>query len=142
MRLGESIVIVLIVANAAALASESPAPFVTDTALTLHLRSFYFDGTQNSGTESEAWAGGGWLSYQSGWLLDAFAIGATIYGSAPLYAPADKDGTLLLGPGQKAYYALGEAWGALRYRDYAVLKGYRQSFTGRRPALKRAWLEG
>ena len=139
------------VATAAALASESPAsfasppasplegrrddgdegrgplaPFVTDTALTLHLRSFYFDGTQNSGTESEAWAGGGWLSYQSGWLLDAFAIGATMYGSAPLYAPADKDGTLLLGPGQKAYYALGEAWGALRYRDYAVLKGYRQ----------------
>ena len=151
MRLGESIVIVLIVANAAALASESPAsfasppasplegrrddgdegrgslaPFVTDTALTLHLRSFYFDGTQNGGTESEAWAGGGWLSYQSGWLLDAFAIGATIYGSAPLYAPVDKDGTLLLGPGQKGYYALGEAWGALRYRDYAVLKGYRQ----------------
>src|SRR5206468_4459036 len=74
-------------------------------------------GTQNSGTESEAWAGGGWLSYQSGWLLDAFAIGATMYGSAPLYAPADKDGTLLLGPGQKAYYALGEEIGRASCRE-------------------------
>ena len=54
------------------------------------------------------------------------AIGATLYGSAPFYAPADKDGTILLAPGQEGYYALGEAWGALRYEDYALLKGYRQ----------------
>ena len=100
--------------------------FLRDTALTLHLRTFYFDGTQNTGTENEAWAGGGWLGYQSGWLLDTFAMGATLYGSAPFYAPADKDGTILLAPGQKGYYALGEAWGALRYEDYALVKGYRQ----------------
>jgi hypothetical protein len=102
-------------------------PFLRDTTLTLHLRSFYFDGTQNTGTENEAWAGGGWLGYKSGWLLDTFAMGAILYGSAPFWAPPDKDGTLLLAPGQKGYYVPGEAWGALRYEDYAVLKGYRQS---------------
>jgi len=46
-------------------------------------------------------------------------MGATLYGSGPLYAPEDKDGTFLLAPGQKGYYVPGEAWGALRYRDYA-----------------------
>lgn len=107
--------------------SRRPLPsFLRDTALTLHLRTFFFDGTQTAGTENEAWAGGGWIGYRSGWLLDTFAMGATLYGSAPLYAPADKDGTFLLQPGQKGYYVPGEAWGALRYRDYVLLKGYRQ----------------
>ena len=102
------------------------APFLRDTALTLHLRTFYFDETQIGGTENEAWAGGGWLDYRSGWLLDKFAVGATVYGSAPIYAPTDKDGTLLLAPGQKGYYVPGQAWAALRYEDYALLTGYRQ----------------
>ena len=31
-----------------------------------------------------------------------------------------------LTPGQEGYYVPGEAWGALRYQDYALLKGYRQ----------------
>src|SRR5262249_22276309 len=35
------------------------AAFLRDTTLTLHLRTFYFDGTQTKGTENEAWAGGG-----------------------------------------------------------------------------------
>jgi hypothetical protein len=106
--------------------SSPGASFLRDTALTLHLRTFYFDGTQTEGAENEAWAGGGWLGYRSGWLLNTLAIGATLYGSAPIYAPADRDGTILLAPGQEGYYALGEAWAALRYEDYALLKGYRQ----------------
>ena len=55
-----------------------------------------------------------------------FGIGATFYGSAPLYAPDDKDGTLLLKPGQEGYYVIGEAYAALRYQDYVLAKGYRQ----------------
>jgi outer membrane porin, OprD family len=69
---------------------------------------------------------GGWLTYQSGWLLDTFALGATYYTSLPLYAPDDKPGSLLLTPGQGAIAVFGEAWAALRYKAYAVLKGYRQ----------------
>ena len=64
-------------------------PFLRDTELSLQLRTYYLDDRKPSGTLSEAWAGGGWLSYRSGWLLDTVGIGATVYGSAPLYAPAD-----------------------------------------------------
>jgi hypothetical protein len=72
---------------------------------------------------------GGWLGYRSGWLFDTFGIGATFYGSAPLYAPDDRDGTTLLKPGQEGYYVLGEAFAALRYKEYALAKGYRQEVT-------------
>jgi hypothetical protein len=102
-------------------------PFLRDTDLKIHFRSYYLNREKSDGTtENEAWAFGGWVSYKSGWLFDTFGIGATFYGSAPLYAPDDKDGTLLLAPGQEGYYVLGEAYAALRYQDYALLKGYRQ----------------
>ena len=100
--------------------------FLRDTDLTLYLRTYYFDRENPDGTENEAWAFGGWFSYRSGWLLDTFAIGATVYGSAPLYAPDDKDGTTLLKPGQEGYGVLGEAYAALRYKEYVLAKGYRQ----------------
>ena len=101
-------------------------PFLRDTDLKLHFRSYYFNRTKPDDTINEAWTFGGWISYKSGWLLDTFAMGATFYGSAGLYAPDDRDGTLLLQTGQKGYYVPGEAWGALRYKDYAILTGYRQ----------------
>jgi outer membrane porin, OprD family len=101
-------------------------PFLRDTDFHLHLRSYYLNRMKPDGTVNEAEAFGGWAAYRSGWLFDTFAIGATFYGSSPLYAPEDRDGTLLLQPGQEGYYVPGEAWGALRYKDYALLKGYRQ----------------
>ena len=101
-------------------------PFLRDTDLSAHFRIYYFNQLKSDDTRLEALAGGGWIKYQSGWLLDTFAMGASFFGSAPLYAPADTDGTLLLKTGQKGYYVPGEAWGALRYQDYALLKGYRQ----------------
>jgi hypothetical protein len=104
-------------------------PFLRDTDLKIHFRSYYLNRERPNGTENEAWAFGGWLGYRSGWLLDTFGIGATFYGSAPLYAPDDKDGTLLLKPGQEGYYVLGEAYAALRYKEFALLKGYRQEVT-------------
>jgi hypothetical protein len=104
-------------------------PFLRDTDLTIHFRSYYLNREKADGNENEAWAFGGWLGYRSGWLLDTFGIGATFYGSAPLYAPDDKDGTLLLKSGQEGYYVLGEAFAALRYKDYVLAKGYRQEVT-------------
>jgi hypothetical protein len=101
-------------------------PFIKDTDLKVNFRSYYFNRINPNDTQNEAWAFGGWVGYRSGWLLDTFAMGATLYGSASLYAPEDHDGTLLLKPGQEGYYVPGEAWGALRYQDYALLKGYRQ----------------
>jgi outer membrane OprD family porin len=101
-------------------------PFLRDADLTLHLRTYYFNRTNPNESVNEALAFGGWLGVKSGWLFDTFAMGATLFGSAPLYAPDDRDGTLLLKPGQEGYYVPGEAWGALRYKDYALLTGYRQ----------------
>jgi hypothetical protein len=103
--------------------------FLRDTDLTLYLRTYYFDRENPDGSPNEALTFGGWFSYRSGWLLDTFGIGATFYGSAPLYAPDDRDGTTLLKPGQEGYGVLGEAFAALRYQDYALLKGYRQEVT-------------
>jgi hypothetical protein len=104
-------------------------PFIRDTDLRVQFRSYYFNRENPNGSENEAWAFGGWLSYRSGWLFDMFGVGATFYGSAPLYAPDDKDGTTLLKSGQEGYYVLGEAYAALRYQDYALLKGFRQEVT-------------
>ncbi len=101
-------------------------PFFRDADLTLHLRTYYFNRTKPDDSVNEALAFGGWIGVKSGWLFDTFAMGATLYGSAPLYAPDDRDGTLLLQTGQKGYYVPGEAWGALRYKEYALLTGYRQ----------------
>lgn len=74
----------------------------------------------------EAWAVGGWLGVESGWLLDTFRLGGTGYFSEPAYAPESRDGTLLLAPGQEGIEVLGEAYAQLRYKEYAVLTGYRQ----------------
>ena len=100
--------------------------FIRDTDLNLHFRTFYFDRINPDDSVNEAWAIGGWLEYRSGWLWDTFAMGAVGYTSQPLYAPKDKDGTTLLAPGQEGITVLGQAYGQLRYRDYALLTGYRQ----------------
>ena len=101
-------------------------PFFRDADVFLNLRTYYFNRDKPDDTNNEALAIGGWIGFRSGWLLDTFAVGATLYGSAPLHAPEDRDGTLLLKPGQEGYYVPGEAWAALRYKDYARLTGYRQ----------------
>jgi hypothetical protein len=101
-------------------------PFLRDTDLNVRLRTFYFNRQNDDDTASEAWALGGWAQYASGWLLDTFAVGTTFYTSQPLYAPDDYPGSLLLTRRQNAIGVFGEAWGALRYKDYALLKGGRQ----------------
>jgi outer membrane porin, OprD family len=100
-------------------------PFFRDTDLNVHFRTFYFNRQKDNGTASEAWAMGGWIQYASGWLLDTFAMGTTYYLSAPLYAPDNSPGSLLLTPGQGTISVVGEAWGALRYKEYALLRGGR-----------------
>jgi outer membrane porin, OprD family len=106
-------------------ARASLPPFLCDTVLTLRSRTGFIQAQTPTGLERQEVASGGWIAYRSGWLLDGLQIGATLYGAAPVYAPAGKDG-LLLTPGENAYYVFGEAFGALRYEEYAELKGYRQ----------------
>jgi hypothetical protein len=107
-------------------AMQTLPPFWRDTSLKLHLRTFYFNRQNSDDTANEAWAVGGWLAYTSGWLWDTAAIGAVGYTSQPLYAPDSRDGTLLLGPNQSSLLVLGQLYGQLRYKEYALLTGYRQ----------------
>src|SRR5262245_7693836 len=101
-------------------------PFFRDTDVNLKWRTFYFNRQNDNSTANEALATGGWIQYASGWLLDTFSMGSTYYFSLPLYAPDSRPGSLLLTPGQDAIGTFGEAWGALRYKDYVLVKGYRQ----------------
>jgi hypothetical protein len=92
-------------------------PFLRDSRLDLHLRSYYFDRLRFDRDENEAWAYGGWLGYQTGWLADVFSLQTTVFTSQKILGLASRDGTLLLQPGQEGYAVLGVANAQLRYAD-------------------------
>jgi hypothetical protein len=101
-------------------------PFWRDTSFNVHVRSYYF-GSDTPGTgKKEAWALGGWLAYESGWWKDRLKIGLTGYTSQKLYGPEDRDGTLLLKPGQEGFSVLGQAYLQTRVADEINLRIYRQ----------------
>lgn len=82
-----------------------------DTKFDAQVRSFYLDRYKYDDSQSEAWALGGSLGFKTGYFRERFAFGATGYTSQKLYGPNDKDGTLLLEPGQEGYTVLGEIYG-------------------------------
>ncbi len=82
-----------------------------DTDWNVQIRSYYLDREKYDDSESEAWALGGSAGFKTGYFRDRYSFGATVYGSGKLYGPDDKDGTLLLKPGQEGYAVLGEAYG-------------------------------
>lgn len=92
--------------------------WLRDATATLNLRSFYLLRDKFDPAYQEAWAQGGSLVLRSGWIFDRVAFGLGVYGSVPLYAPEDRDGTLLLKPGQEAYGVLGQL-----YADVKLWKG-------------------
>lgn len=82
-----------------------------DTKWDVQLRSYYLDRDKYDDTYSEAWALGGSIGLKTGYFRERFAMGATAYTSQRLHGPEDKDGTLLLAPGQHGYSVLGELYG-------------------------------
>jgi hypothetical protein len=82
--------------------------------------------TTTPGKSQEAWAAGGWLEYKSGWWMDTLQLGGTLFGTGPIYAPENRDGTGLLKSGQEGFAVPGIAYAALRYKEYATLTGFRQ----------------
>ncbi|MCK5383733.1 MAG: hypothetical protein KAJ65_08205, partial [Gammaproteobacteria bacterium] len=78
--------------------------------LSLGLRNYYLDRDREQLPDSEAWAQGGTLDYDSAWWKDRVRISSTLYTTQKLYGPSDKDGTLLLKTGQKSFTVLGEAF--------------------------------
>lgn len=115
-------------ADAAALdepVSELQRALIEDATFTFHLRSYLFDRYNNAGDDPAAWALGGWVGYETGWLGDFLKLGAVGYTSQPLWAPEDRPGSKLLLPDQDGYSVLGQAYAALKYEDQ-VLTLYRQ----------------
>jgi hypothetical protein len=104
---------------------EKLPPFFADTQLEARFRTYYMRKDRTTDELSEAWAMGGSVSYQSGWLADAFSVELEGFTSQPIVADEDRGGTTLLEPIQDGYGALGIANGKLRYQGL-VLTGYRQ----------------
>jgi hypothetical protein len=96
-----------------------------DATLTFHVRSYYFDRTNPSPPNNVAWAGGGWVGYETGWFFDILRFGVVGYTAQPFAAPPGTDGTLLLAPGQLGYTVLGQAYGKLKLWGQEFT-GYRQ----------------
>lgn len=105
---------------------EKLPPFFSDTQLDLNIRSYYFDRTRADGSESVAWALGGSISYESGQLFKLVSVGGEVFTSQKLYGPEDKDGTLLLRPGQEGFTVLGRAYGKFNYENKLEITVYRQ----------------
>jgi outer membrane porin, OprD family len=106
-----------------------------DTKFEFNFRTFYLDRSDFDSSEKQAWAIGGWLGVKTGYFLDHIAFGLTGYTSQPLYAPDDRDGTLLLEPVQEGYTVLGEFYAELRIvEDVGITvgaKGYDTPFINR-----------
>ena len=106
---------------------DTPA-FFRDTKLNLNVRTYYFYRDKYDDTKSEAWALGGALSYQSGWFLDRFSVGSVLYTSQRLYGPEDRDGTLLLKPGQHGYTVVGQLYGRVKLIEDNFINIYRYEY--------------
>ncbi len=99
-----------------------------DTAFDVQARSYVLDRDTYDDSEVYAWALGGSVGLKTGYFRDRFAIGLTGYTSQPIDAPDDKDGTLLLAPGQEGYAVLGEAYVQVRLTDGMNINAGRKAF--------------
>ena len=106
-----------------------------ETTFEFNFRTFYFDRSDFNGSEKQAWAIGGWLGLKTDYFFDHIAFGVTGYTSQPIYAPDDRDGTLLLGPHQEGYTVLGELYADIRIFEGLNItvgrKGYDTPFINR-----------
>jgi hypothetical protein len=84
---------------------------LTNTQFNAEFRTMYLDRNKYDSSESEAWAIGGSAGFKTGFFRERLALGLTGYTSQKLLGDEDKDGTLLLKPGQKGYTVLGELYG-------------------------------
>jgi len=104
-------------ADQPAAAPAGRSAFIEDSKFNAQLKSFYFNRDRYDPSRAEAWALGGSVTWRSGYVADLFRVGAVAYTSQPLYAPSDRDGTLLLKPGQDGYTVLGQAYVEVKFAD-------------------------
>lgn len=108
---------------------------IEDTEFKIHSRTYYFRRDKYDGSISEALATGGWAGVKTGYFLDHLSFGVTAYTTQKLLGDEDRDGSLLLGPGQEGYVVLGEAYADIRFVDklhfYVGRKEYDTPFINR-----------
>lgn len=106
-----------------------------DTKFKAQIRTMYLDRNKYDTSESEAWAIGGYAGLKTGYFLDRIAFGVTGYMSEKLIGEDDRDGTLLLEPGQESYSVLGELYGDIKLTEdlhlYAGRKEYDTPYINR-----------
>jgi len=107
---------------------ETAAPFWRDTQLSFLPRMYSLNRTRDGAKDIGAWALGGRLQYRSGWWQDRIQLGVSWYTSQKLHGHKDKDGSLLLKPGQQGFSVLGEAYLEVKLTDTTWARLYRQSF--------------
>lgn len=100
---------------------------LADTKVDMQLRSYYLDRDRFDDSESEALAVGGWAGFKTGYFRERFAFGVTGFTSQKLLGDDDKDGTLLLKPGQESYTVLGELYGEALLWDGARVSAGRRT---------------
>ena len=93
-------------------------------------RSYLLYGKLRDDSRREAWAYGGSILYETGWLpgwrSKPFALGAQLHFSLPIHAPSDRDGTLLLRSRQRHYAVFGQSHAKLELAEEHELTVYRQ----------------
>lgn len=107
---------------------EGLPPFWSDSSVEVNLRSYYLERQNQDAPDNLGWAAGGSFEYQSGWWRERLKLGAVAYTSQKLLGPKDKDGTLLLRPGQRSFSVLGQAYLEGRLEDQIRFRLYRQTF--------------
>ena len=103
--------------------------FLRDSKFDINFRSYYRDEATRGPASSpikEAWAAGGSVSFETGRLFDVLSVGAVLYTSLPVYAPADRGNTGLLLDNQQGYAALGQLYARARLFEnhYATVGRY------------------
>jgi hypothetical protein len=111
-----------------ALLRESSLAGLRDITYNTQIRSFYLDRINFDNSMSQAWTLGGSAGLKTGYFGDVVALGATGYTSQRLEGPLDKDGTILLQPGQEPYTAIGELYAQFRLSDTIMATAGRKAF--------------
>ena len=95
---------------------ETPA-FFRDSLFQYVARTYYLTRDNFNGTESETWAGGGWIAWRSGLIADTFGIHTALYTSQRIIGEPDEDNARLLAPGQNPLGMLGQLYARVQIRD-------------------------
>jgi hypothetical protein len=104
-------------------------PFLRDAKLRVNLRTYYERTDNFDDTTQQAWALGGSLGFESGYLWERLALGVTGYTSLPIYAPQGEGGTQLLKQNQDSYSVVGQLYARLRLTDGLVASAYRRELS-------------